>query len=216
MEAQPDNPVYVFDQASALLWDFDGVLLDSMPIRNAAFRHVLRDYPTADVEALLEWHIRNGGLSRYVKFRHFQTEILRMVPYELLVQQWAAEFSDYCKARLADPSLLIGPSNHLLPTLAARLPMHIVSGSDGNELRGLCDALNLTHHFVSIEGSPTPKTELVSAIMRRHTYDPNRTWLIGDSINDFEAAHANGINFMGFGNPEVRICSGHFWSTESV
>ncbi len=213
METQSDSPVRVFDQAAALLWDFDGVLLDSMPVRNDAFRHVLKDFPTADVEALVEWHVRNGGLSRYVKFRRFQTEILGMTLNEPLVQQWAGEFSDYCKSRLVDPALLIAPSNQLLPALAARLPMHVVSGSDGNELRGLCDALGLTPYFISIEGSPTPKTELVAEIMRRHAYAPERTWLIGDSTNDFQAAHANGLQFMGFANPEVRTCSEHFWKT---
>ena len=214
MEITPSNPLPLFKDADAVLWDFDGVLLDSMPVRNDAFRHVLKDFHATDVETLVEWHVKNGGLSRYVKFRRFQTEIIGMALDESLVQQWAGEFSDYCKSRLVDPDLLIASSNHLLPALAARLPMHVVSGSDGNELRGLCDALGLTSYFISVEGSPTPKTVLVAEIMRRHAYAPERTWLIGDSTNDFEAAHANGLQFMGFGNPEVKMCSGHFWGIE--
>jgi phosphoglycolate phosphatase-like HAD superfamily hydrolase len=214
MEANPDNPLPLLEDADAVLWDFDGVLLDSMPVRNNAFRHVLREFPFRLVEELVDWHIRNGGLSRYVKFRRFQTSILGESLNETQVQQWAGEFSDYCKSRLVDPALLILPTTRLLPSWAARLPMHVVSGSDGNELRGLCDALGLASHFLSIEGSPTPKTELVAEIMRKHAYHPDRTWLIGDSINDFEAAHANGLQFMGFGNPEVRECSGHFWEIE--
>ena len=201
----------ILSAASAVLWDFDGVLLDSMAVRDAAFRHVLRDYPTDKVETLVAWHRLNGGLSRYVKFRRFRREIVPMPEDEAMVQAWASAFSDYCKKNLLDANLRIPTTHALLPHLADSVPMHIVSGSDGVELRALCAAHELTQFFKSIEGSPTPKNDLVAGIMQNYGYAPVHTWLIGDSQNDLEAARHNGLQFMGFGNPDLAAVADAYW-----
>lgn len=194
----------LFKKAAAILWDFDGVIMDSMPIRTAGFRHTLRNYPQDAIDKLVDWHLQNGGLSRYVKFRRFQTEILKIPLDEPLVQVWAEEFSQFNTERLIDARLLIEPSCKLTANLDAAVPMHVVSGSDGNELRGICDALGLANRFRSIEGSPTTKTELVGEILSREGYHAERCYLVGDSGNDRDAAAVHGIPFVGFGNPALQ------------
>ena len=37
-------------------WDFDGVILDSMLIRDTGFREVLKGYPLGEVDKLMEFH----------------------------------------------------------------------------------------------------------------------------------------------------------------
>ena len=86
--------------------------------------------------------------------------------------------------------------------------MHVVSGSDQKELRTICDHLELSTYFKSIHGSPTPKTELVKNLIQDNEYTLQTTCLIGDSINDFEAAKQNEIDFFGYNNNQlVNICS---------
>lgn len=195
----------------ALLWDFDGVILDSMSVRDDAFRDVLNEYEDVQVQDLLAWHRRNGGLSRYVKFRYFLTDILGLPCDEEVVQEWALGFSEYCKERLVDQSKLIAPTIALLESLNGRVPMHIVSGSDGRELRELCLALGVAKYFVSIEGSPTPKLDLVSGVVQRYGYDANLLWLIGDASNDKDAAEANGVRFIGFRNKLLKESGCCYW-----
>jgi phosphoglycolate phosphatase-like HAD superfamily hydrolase len=79
--------------------------------------------------------------------------------------------------------------------------MHIVSGSDENELQFLAVALGLKEYFVSIHGSPVPKKDLVDKILTTYRYDPFEIVFIGDSINDLEAASAHNIDFVGYNNP---------------
>ncbi|WP_316928080.1 HAD family hydrolase [Gillisia marina] len=57
--------------------------------------------------------------------------------------------------------------------------------------------------FKSIHGSPTPKIQLVDTILKQHNYIPKETLLIGDSINDFEAADRNNISFAGYNNLDL-------------
>jgi phosphoglycolate phosphatase-like HAD superfamily hydrolase len=176
--------------------------MDSMPVRDEGFRHVLASYPQEQVAKLMAYHRINGGLSRYVKFRYFFEEIRKESITEEQVQAMAAEFSVVMKRLLINHELLINDSLDFVRRHYRNIPMHIVSGSDGVELNMICRSLDLAQYFVSIHGSPTPKTQLVKEVMAAHGYDAKRTVLIGDSINDHQAATANGIDFIGYNNVE--------------
>ena len=62
----------------------------------------------------------------------------------------------------------------------------------------------MTQYFKTIEGSPTCKNDLVKNILEKYKYDPKETILIGDSINDYEAANINGMKFYGYNNEKLR------------
>jgi beta-phosphoglucomutase-like phosphatase (HAD superfamily) len=61
-----------------IFWDFDGVILDSMPIRDFGFVKIFEDFDKELVDKLLEYHTLNGGLSRYVKIRYFYNTLLNV------------------------------------------------------------------------------------------------------------------------------------------
>ena len=88
--------------------------------------------------------------------------------------------------------------------------MHIVSGSDGNELRELCKSLRLDHFFISIKGSPTPKTSLVKNIIENGYLSLSEYCLIGDAINDYDASKDNSIKFFGYNNLKLKNLDSYF------
>lgn len=186
-----------------ILWDFDGVLLDSNRVRDLGFREVLREYPQEQVDALIDYHHRNGGLSRYVKFRHF-FEVIRgeALSEENLVSLTAA-FSSIMRRLLTDPGLLIPETVNFVKANYRNIRMHVVSGSDQEELRFLCRELGLSPYFISIHGSPTPKKNLVALVLDTYGYLPGDCLLIGDSINDYEAAAAHGVPFQAYNNADL-------------
>ncbi len=190
------------DEYEVILWDFDGVILDSMHIRDLGFERVLENFPREQVTELLRYHRANGGLSRYVKFRYFFEQIRNEEVTEEQVMEMAGSFSEIMLELLTDKSNLITDSVNYLQSVYQDKEMHIVSGSDQNELRTLCDSLEVAHFFESINGSPTPKTELVRRLTAGRS--SGQFVLIGDSMNDFEAASANGIDFFGYNNPGLR------------
>ncbi|RKQ42307.1 HAD superfamily hydrolase (TIGR01549 family) [Roseivirga pacifica] len=186
-----------------ILWDFDGVILDSMAIRDQGFVEVLKEYSEAQVNELLVYHRKNGGLSRYVKFRYFFEEIRGEEISNDSVNGLAEQFSNVMKSLLINPSLLISDSLNFIIENVQRYKMHIVSGSDGNELRYLCEQLDIDQYFLTIDGSPTPKKQLVKSVLSQFGYAQEDCVLIGDSINDFEAAESNSVDFMGFNNSNL-------------
>lgn len=190
----------MFESIQTLLWDFDGVILDSVPIRDEGYWHVLKNYPEEKVEELIEFQRNQGGLSRYVKFRYFYEKILGKKISDKKVNDFAKQFSDYMVQKLTDTDLLIADTLEFIRDYHKKYNMHIVSGSDQKELRYLCHKLKIDHFFKSIHGSPTPKITLVKNILAKYNYDPDDVALIGDSINDFDAADRNSIRFFGYNN----------------
>ncbi len=187
-----------------ILWDFDGVIIDSNPARVLGFERVLNNYPVDQVKELLEYHHKNGGLSRYVKFRYFFEKIRKEQVEEDRILEMANQFSILMKEILTDPSLLIQDSVNFIKENSSKIPMHIVSGSDGTELRYLCNKLGISDYFKSIAGSPTPKIELVKKLVDSNEIVCNETCLIGDAGNDFDAASQNGIDFYAYNNTSLK------------
>jgi phosphoglycolate phosphatase-like HAD superfamily hydrolase len=185
-----------------ILWDFDGVLMDSMHIRDEGFRRVLAEYPQGQIDHLMIYHRKNGGLSRYVKFRYFFETIRGESITESQIKALADQFSKVMMELLVDSKLLITDSLRFVKSNDGRIPMHIVSGSDEKELKEVCKRLEIARFFVSIHGSPEAKASLIAKLLSFHGYDPGSVVMIGDSINDKEAALKNGIQFIGYNNLE--------------
>jgi len=194
----------MLEQYKVILWDFDGVIMDSMPIRSNGFGAVLKDYPEEQVKQLMDFHNLNGGLSRYVKFRYFFEKIRGESISEESVQELANSFSDIMLKSLINEDLLIRNSVSFIEDNSEKYEMHIVSGSDGVELNKICEALDLSRYFKTINGSPTPKIELVRKIINNYGYNESTVVLIGDSRNDYDASMENNIDFIGYRNPSLK------------
>ena len=193
-----------------ILWDFDGVIIDSNSVREFGFREVLKEFDSEQVEQLIAFHNANGGWSRYVKFRYFYEEILKRPISESKVQELASRFSSIMVKSLPNSELLIEETIGFIQEMSSQgKQMHIVSGSDGNELRSLCEQLELSKYFKSIHGSPTPKPALVKAIIDHDNISASQYCLIGDAVNDYEAASQNKIQFFGYNNAKL-VKYGHY------
>lgn len=202
--------VFNVDSVKTILWDFDGVLMDSMSVRDKGFEIVLKEHSQEEVEKLMKFHRENGGLSRYVKFRYFFEKIKGREISEEEVQEYASRFSNVMLENLIDKNLLIEDSLQFVRQSYTQYKMHIVSGSDQSELRHICRNLDIEKYFISIHGSPTPKKKLVKDLLLENGYSTEQTLLIGDSINDYEAAVENGISFYGYNNLQLKETSNNY------
>lgn len=191
------------DQYKVILWDFDGVIVESNKVRESGFRKVLEQFPETQIEELIEFHNLNGGLSRYVKFRYFYEVICESKISEEKVQQLADSFSEIMLKKLGSKEYLINDTVRFIESNSNSIEMNIVSGSDQNELRILCSRLDIDKNFKCIFGSPTAKNTLVADYLKNSKFKNEEICLIGDSMNDYEAATVNEIDFYGYNNQEL-------------
>lgn len=187
-----------------ILFDFDGVIIDSMDVRDEGFRMIASEVASdAEVASFLKYHRYNAGLSRFVKIKYLYEEMLHKTISEDDIQVLAKKFSLIMKKKLVDEKVIIKETITFIKSIYKDITLHIVSGSEEKELNYLCENLSLNSYFKTIEGSPTHKNELVKNIMEKYNYSPATTILIGDSINDYEAAKANNIGFYGYNNKNL-------------
>tara|TARA_B110000211_G_scaffold231439_1_gene293045 strand:- start:2501 stop:3118 length:618 start_codon:yes stop_codon:yes gene_type:complete len=187
-----------------IFWDFDGVIIDSMKVRDWGFRELFNRFNQDEVNQLIRYHNDNGGLSRYVKIEYFYNNILGKSISKDEIQKYALIFSKLMRNKLVDPNYLILDTISFLQKNYKKYNFHIVSGSDQEELRFLCDELNISKYFLTINGSPTSKNDLVFNLLDLFNINRSDTCLIGDSINDYEAAVINDISFFGFNNLKLK------------
>ena len=195
-----------------IIWDFDGVILDSMPIRDYGFREIFKEFDKQLVEDFIIYHNTNGGLSRFHKIKYFYNEMLKKDISEEEIQNYAKQFTAIMKEQLINPKYLINETIEFIKHNHTKYNFHVASGSEHKELNYLCEKLDLSKYFLSINGSPTPKNDLVKNILEENNYNTNESILIGDSTNDYEAAKINGIKFYGFNNPELKNLDGYIKS----
>jgi phosphoglycolate phosphatase-like HAD superfamily hydrolase len=119
-------------------------------------------------------------------------------------------FSEIMRELLISEDLLIQDSLEYIKTHHQNQVMHVVSGSDGEELRYLCERLGLSEYFESIHGSPTPKPSLIKALLDSEKYPLEDVLMIGDAHNDRDAAMVNRIAFAGYNNEALRSLSGMY------
>lgn len=188
----------------AIIFDFDGVILDSMPIKSDAFRKIFADFDEALVEKFIEYHVGNGGISRFVKIRYFFENLLLEEITESEVLRYAAMFSNETLSLLLDPKYIIAETLEFIVAREGKERMFVASGAEQGELRYLCDSFGISRYFDGVFGSPAPKSELLAHILTSFAFLPKECAMIGDSINDYEAASKNKIPFFGYNNPQLK------------
>lgn len=189
---------------TSIIFDFDGVILDSIHIRTDAFIYALREYPDSLIDQLIAYHLHNGGLSRFHKFQYFFDHILHQPLSEQKMQQLLSDFSSYVKANIINPNFIIKDTYDFILKNYTKQQFFIASGSEQNELRYICQELKIDHFFIGIFGSPIHKNQIVANIIQNYLLLAEETALIGDSINDLEAAQQNDIDFYGYNNIELK------------
>tara|TARA_B110000879_G_C11141396_1_gene500492 strand:- start:1288 stop:1944 length:657 start_codon:yes stop_codon:yes gene_type:complete len=177
-----------------LIFDCDGVLLNSNKIKTQAFYEVAKEYGHESAQALQDYHVLNGGISRYRKFEFFLTNILQKPIEQLELNKLLSKYSEEVKGAL----LLceIAPNIKELRSKTKHSKWLVVSGGDQGELREVFKKRGLTVYFNGgIFGSPDSKDMILKTEKNKANIVGNSLFL-GDSMYDYQSAIAAQIDFI--------------------
>jgi len=177
-----------------IVFDCDGVILNSNKIKTQAFFDVASIYGIEVAQTLKEYHIQNGGISRYAKFEHLITDILKKPLEKREFQQLLDNFSYEVKQ-----ALTICEVTKKLKELRQKTKHAnwlIITGGDQAEIREVFAIRGLDNYFDSgIFGSPETK----SSILEREINNGNiseSALFIGDSKYDHQVAKQANLDFL--------------------
>src|SRR5689334_4966199 len=145
---------------AALIFDFDGVILDSVEIKTEAMRRLFAAEGPEDLAEIIALHRRLGGISRYRKFGLIYADILRRP----LDRKKSAELGRRFEVLVADGVKSCGEirgARAVLESYAGRTPLFVVSGTPQQELLASAHGRGLDHYFAELHGSPPGKPEIL-------------------------------------------------------
>ena len=176
------------------VFDCDGVILDSNPLKTEAFRKVGLPYGEDAAQQLVEHHVTNGGISRFAKFRHFLDHIVPAGRSGPSFDELLANYTSAVREALTTCPLAPGLEQLRERTKGSR--WLIVSGGSQEELRDVFAARGIANWFDGgIFGSPDNKDQILSREMACGNI-AGRTLFIGDSTYDYQAATNAGLDFV--------------------
>lgn len=182
--------------ARALVFDFDGVVLDSAAVKTAAFRRLFANRPD-HVGTIVRFHLDNVGVSRYRKIEHIFANILKEPLDADTRDRLVARFSDLSYREVL-ASNVIQPTIAVLEWAASRgLPAYVASGTPDAELNTIVDARGLRRFFRGTYGSPRTKSEILGAVAVAEGLAHREMVYVGDGLTDMTEAQAAGVPFVG-------------------
>lgn len=180
-----------------LIFDCDGIILNSNKIKTEAFKEVVYHYGNEAAEELVNFHVMNGGISRYEKFNYF-FEIIssnhNLDKNSINVEKLIENYGSKVKKRLEVCEISIQIMQYRKYSDAV---WYVVSGSDQNELIKIFKKKSLKSSFNGgIYGSPLSKDEIFKNIFKDKMDEISKSIYIGDSKYDYLAAKKIGIDFV--------------------
>lgn len=181
----------------AVLFDFDGVILDSVDVKTRAFAQMFAGYGPDIEQQVVAYHLEHGGVSRFEKFRYYYEELLGIPIDDDKIQELAAFFSELVLEQVLSSPFVPGAMETLNLLKQSGVPTYIVSGTPHDEIKYIVRTLGLGNFFEDILGSPRQKHDLIADILVQHNYTAGQCLYVGDAKTDYHAAQRAGVCFLG-------------------
>lgn len=180
---------------TSIIFDFDGVLVESVDIKTAAFARLFADEGQDVVERVIEYHLRNGGVSRFEKIRYYYEYILRRPLSDELLRKECVRFSALVFDEVVKAPYVPG-AREFLDYGRDLYDFFIVSATPQDEIDRIIDKRGMRAFFKKIIGSPLKKNEAVDVLISDFNIKPANTAFVGDALSDYDAARTHGIAFI--------------------
>lgn len=167
-----------------IIFDCDGVILDSNSIKTQGFIKLFTNYPKESVQQIVGYHLKNGGKSRYHKIKYFFRKILKKDISEKDLVFLSSRYGEIIYDKLKKANLVSGVLEILAFLKRNNKNIYLVSGSDEKELIKLFKFRKINDFFIKINGSPKNKEENILNFMP-DLKDRKKSVYIGDSKYDY-------------------------------
>lgn len=181
----------------AVIFDFDGVLVDSAEIKLLAFAELYKKYGQDAYDTAITYCKQNAGIPRASKFTYLHKLICNKKLNELELVKLSRSFSKIVVEQIINIPL----SNELIDSLSSisnQIPCFVASATPEDELKEIVFKKKLDNFFEEVLGSPRSKLENIISILKKYKLEAKKVLLVGDSIHDFNSARDAQICFLAY------------------
>lgn len=178
-----------------IILDFDGTIVESVGIKDAAFYELFKSFPE-HIDEIMAYHLSHNATIRFEKFEFIYRNILKQPYSEKIMEHLSERFSQFVFDKIAECPYVAG-AVEFLEYFGNVVPLYLVSMSPENELGRILKKRGLTQYFKKIYSSSWKKVDAIRDILRTEDASPHETVFVGDAYEDFQAAQRMNISFVG-------------------
>lgn len=185
------------DRFVAFIFDFDGVIVDSLEVKEKAFGELFKAHGETVRKQVMNFYRNNGGISRYEQFRYYYKHFLGREITDDIVRDLDRRCSELLVEQVLQCPLIEGIQELLTDIRSLNKDCFVISGTPQEEMRHIIKRRGLDPFFKDVLGSPKNKKENVRIVLEQHSIKPAEAIFFGDAKSDYEAARENRIQFIG-------------------
>ena len=179
--------------AQLIIWDFDGVIKDSIAAKGIAFVETLKITDKQLAARVREDHMRSAGVTRQTKIEKYLTWLDRPIS-QLTVKHYLSEFSKITIDKVCESDWVPGVREYIRNNYL-RQKFVVASSTPQVELQHIMERLKLDFYFEKIHGYPKSKFEAATEAMNSLQVSPRNTFFIGDTNLDKRTAESLHVTF---------------------
>lgn len=176
----------------AIIFDFDGVIAESVNVKTETFAKMYEEYGEEIVNKVVSHHLSHGGISRFEKFKFYHKEYIGIELTNQQLQELANKFSELVVQKVIAAPYVPG-ALEFIQNNYKYYDYFISTGTPEDEMINIVNKKHINNYFKSIYGSPEEKTKHINNIITQNAYSKDELIFIGDADTDILAAKENDI-----------------------
>ena len=178
-----------------IFFDFDGVLVESVSVKTEAFRKLYDFAGTSVTDKVVEYHLAQGGVSRFEKIKYFHEKFLGLEISQDDINLLADKFSNLALQGVLDAPEIEGVSG-FLKNNSSQFNCWVITGTPTSEIREILQKKDWDKYFLGAYGSPEKKKYWTEKLIQDNNLKREETLFIGDAPTDLEAAEYSKLHFI--------------------
>lgn len=183
-----------------LVFDFDGVLADSVNVKTEAFAKIYQRYGQGVVDQVVNYHVLHGGVSRYDKFKFYEQEVLGHAINGGELEALSTKFSELVVDKVVAAKEIVSSTDFLNKSHQAGFKCVVNSATPENEIKMIVEKRGIGKYLDGVFGSPSSKSNNLKAVMSEGEFTEADILFFGDAEADMNAADELQVEFVGVGS----------------
>jgi phosphoglycolate phosphatase-like HAD superfamily hydrolase len=193
----PAGVVEIVRRAKALVFDFDGTLVDSNEIKWRAFEICFAEF-REQLDGITAYCRQNNHTGRSEKFRYVYEHILGLDYNAGIERALEDRFAAATTCQIIEAPEIPGASRLLAGAASCHI-MALLSSTPHEPLLQIVSERGWRSYFTEIQGAPVNKAAWLRAFRERHGLGEHDMVFFGDTPEDAAAARAAGCTFVAVG-----------------
>ena len=178
-----------------IFFDFDGVIKKSNEVKTEAFKKIFNKFGKDIVSKVVSHHLENLGVSRVKKISYYYSQFLKQPLNQNELNSLSNDFSKLVVDSVISSEYVQGSKEYLIENKYEQ-EFILITGTPHDEIQFILKKLKIYDVFSKIFGSPNEKKAVVKQMLNERGNIKHKTFLVGDSRTDCDAAKSNNIPFV--------------------